>query len=194
MSRPPPLVLHIGALRAFDHSSKTIPPRSTHCAWKSTSTGSSLLMTLSVKSSLSWTLKETARLEVWGREWGRVREGERKETRVVADRREVEKDKDAMVAVDAGWHRISLTDSVQILRTSSLWAIYNRHQIKTEVELVISWSFHSGWGENRTVQCFYCTTQEDTYVRCVYSHSLYNGCVYVSLCDLDLFIWSPNNV
>lgn len=49
-----------------------------------------------------------------------MREGERKETRVVADCSEVEKDDEGMVAVDAGRQRLSLTESVQILRTSSL--------------------------------------------------------------------------
>lgn len=49
-----------------------------------------------------------------------MREGERKETRVVADCREVEKEEEAMVAVDAGRQWISFTESVQILRASSL--------------------------------------------------------------------------
>lgn len=50
-----------------------------------------------------------------------MREGERKETRVAADCREVEKeDEEAAVAVDAGRQRVSFTESVQILRNSSL--------------------------------------------------------------------------
>lgn len=51
-----------------------------------------------------------------------MREGERKETRVVADWREVEKEDDAVVVVVdvGGRRRISFTENVQILRTSSL--------------------------------------------------------------------------
>lgn len=80
------------------------------------STGSSLLMTLSVKSSWSCTLKEASRREVRGREHGRVREGDRKERGAVGERREVEKEQEA----EAGRLRRSFTESVQILRTSSL--------------------------------------------------------------------------
>lgn len=101
--------------------------QSTYCAWKSIRTGSWLLMTLSVKSSWSWTLKETSLREMWGRHWGRVREAERKETRDVADWREVEKQEEAVVAVDTGRPRTSFTESDQILRTSSLWAIWDNN-------------------------------------------------------------------
>lgn len=80
-------------------------------------------MTRSVKSSWSWTLKETSRREVWGRERGSVRDGERKDTRGVADCREVENEEEAVAAVDVLRQRMSLAESVQILRTSSLWAI-----------------------------------------------------------------------
>lgn len=83
-------------------------------------------MTLSVKSSWSWTLKETSRRE----ERGSERDGERKETRLMLDCSEVEKEgeeeeeeEEVTVAADAGRQRISFADSVQILRTSSLWAI-----------------------------------------------------------------------
>lgn len=80
-------------------------------------------MTLSVKSSWSWTLKETSRREERGKERGSEREGERKDIRLVLDCSEVENEEVVMVEVDAGRQRISLADSVQILRTSSLWAI-----------------------------------------------------------------------
>lgn len=83
-------------------------------------------MTLSVKSSWSWTLKETSRIEVWGKERGRVREGERRETRALVDCSEVEK-QEAAVAVDAGTRRMSLAENEQSLRISSLWAICMRH-------------------------------------------------------------------
>lgn len=49
-----------------------------------------------------------------------MREAERKETRVVEDFREVEKQEEPVVAVDAGRQRMSFAESVQILRTSSL--------------------------------------------------------------------------
>lgn len=49
-----------------------------------------------------------------------MREGERKETRVVADCREVEYEEEVMVAVETGRQRISFAERVQILRTSSL--------------------------------------------------------------------------
>lgn len=49
-----------------------------------------------------------------------MREAERKETRDVADCREVEKQEEAVVAVDTGRPRTSFTESDQILRTSSL--------------------------------------------------------------------------
>lgn len=116
------------------------PPWSTHCAWKSTNTGSSLLMTLSVKSSLSWTLKDTSLRRVWGRARGRVRDGERKATRFGAVCRDVEKEEELMV--DDGRQRISFTESVQILRTSSLWAICIKiHKIKADLH-------HSMWLQN----------------------------------------------
>lgn len=54
-----------------------------------------------------------------------MRDGERKETRVVADCREVEKEEEEVVvvvvaAVDARRQQISFAESDQILRTSSL--------------------------------------------------------------------------
>lgn len=49
-----------------------------------------------------------------------MREGERKATRVVEGCREVEKEEEAVVAVDAERQRISFAASVQILRTSNL--------------------------------------------------------------------------
>lgn len=71
-------------------------------------------MTFSVKSSWSCTMKETSLQEVWGRERGKVRLGERKDRGVVEERREVEKEE-----VEAGRQRRSFTERVQILRTSS---------------------------------------------------------------------------
>lgn len=49
-----------------------------------------------------------------------MREGERKLTRAVADCRDVEKEEEAVVAVDAERQLMSFAESVQILRTSSL--------------------------------------------------------------------------
>lgn len=50
-----------------------------------------------------------------------MREGDRKETRLVADCSEVEKaGEEAVAAVDAGRQRMSFKEDVQILRTSSL--------------------------------------------------------------------------
>lgn len=49
-----------------------------------------------------------------------MRDGERKETRVVADCREVEKEEVAAMAGDDGRQRMSFAENVQILRTSSL--------------------------------------------------------------------------
>ncbi len=143
---------------AFISFLPTLPPWGTHCAWKSISTGSWLLMTLSVKSSWSWTLKETSRREVCGRERGRVRDGERKETRVVADCREVEKEEEEVVvvvaAVDARRQQISFAESDQILRTSSLWAICAKDKRAEEecglIEfIVISAQFDAGSGKGR---------------------------------------------
>lgn len=65
---------------------------------------------------------------MWGREWGRVREAERKETRVVVDCREVEKQEEAVVAVDTGRKQMSFAACVQILRASSLWAICDKKE------------------------------------------------------------------
>lgn len=96
----------------------------THCAWKSISTGSWLLMTLSAKSSWSWTLKETSLRDVWGRLWGTVREAERKESRGAADCTEVVKQDEAALVLDSERPRTSFTATVQILRSSSLWAIW----------------------------------------------------------------------
>ena len=50
--------------------------RPTHWAWKSTRTGSWLLMTRSVKSSWSCTLKETPRRGAWWRGRGNAAGGE----------------------------------------------------------------------------------------------------------------------
>lgn len=96
----------------------------THCAWKSISTGSWLLMTLSAKSSWSWTLKETSLRDVWGRLWGTVREAERKESRGAADCTEVVKQDEAALVLDSETPWTSFTATVQILRSSSLWAIW----------------------------------------------------------------------
>lgn len=49
-----------------------------------------------------------------------MRDGERKDTRGVADCREVENEEEAVVTVDVLRQRMSLAESVQILRTSSL--------------------------------------------------------------------------
>lgn len=87
----------------------------THCAWKSTSTGSSLLITRSVKSSWSWTLKETFRRGERGRE-----RGERKDALVAVHCSEEVEKEEVAAAVDAGRLRTSFAESVQILRSSSL--------------------------------------------------------------------------
>lgn len=49
-----------------------------------------------------------------------MRDGERKDTRGVADCREVENEEEAVATVDVLRQRMSFAESVQILRTSSL--------------------------------------------------------------------------
>ena len=49
-----------------------------------------------------------------------MRDGERRNTRAVEDGGEVEKEEEVTEAVEAGRQRISLADSVQILRSRSL--------------------------------------------------------------------------
>lgn len=103
----------------------------THCAWKSISTGRLLLMTLSVKSSWSWTLKETSLRDMWGRLWGTVREAERKERRGEVVCTEVDKQDEAALVLDCERPQTSFTATVQILRSSSLWAIWVSDRSKT---------------------------------------------------------------
>lgn len=106
-------------LKKITIGSTITAPWSTHCAWKSISTGSWLLMTLSVKSSLSWTLKEALRWDI------RVMgcDAERKKTPFLVDWNITGKLED--VAVDAERQWKSFTVKFQSLRISSLWAICN---------------------------------------------------------------------
>lgn len=97
-------------------------PENTYCAWKSTSTGRSLLMTLSVKSSLSCTLKEMHLCE----ERRSEREGDRKDrvwTEVLREEERDEEDVESEAAA-AGRRRESFTETAQILLTSSRVAIW----------------------------------------------------------------------
>lgn len=66
-------------------------------------------MTLSVKSSWSWMLKETSRRKVWGRERGSEREGDRKLRRGAAVCSDVEKDNVEFAEDRTGRQRTSFT-------------------------------------------------------------------------------------
>lgn len=102
----------------------------TYCAWKSTSTGRSLLMTRSVKSSWSWTLKETLLLCGRGRGSERVRNG----CTAGDDVREEEYDEEDETVT--GRRQKSLTDTEQTLRMRSLEAIWDHREKK-------QWDIHT---------------------------------------------------
>lgn len=102
------------AFRGADLSS--MQPPNTYCAWKSTSTGRSLLMTLSVKSSWSCTLKEMNLCEDRENE----REGDRKDRTWAETFREEERDESEAAA---GRRLRSFTEMAQTLRKSSREAI-----------------------------------------------------------------------
>lgn len=102
----------------------------TYCAWKSTSTGRLLLMTRSVKSSWSWTLKETLLLCGRGRGSERVRNG----CTAGDDVREEEYDEEDETVT--GPRQKSLTDTEQTLRMRSLEAIWDHREKK-------QWDIHT---------------------------------------------------
>lgn len=108
-------------IRSRAEGTRRVLYENTYCAWKSTSTGRSLLMTLSVKSSLSCTLKETHLCEDRGRE-----RGHRKYCLRTAVLRKEEGDEDEEEERESeatGRRRESFTQTDQILLTSSRVAI-----------------------------------------------------------------------